>query len=279
MLTVKKVLNSSVVLADKEGSEMIVLGKGIGFSRKKEELIDENDVDKIFIPMNESKNEYILELIDEIPLEFFELTKRIVALAEKKLNTDLNNNIFLTLTDHLHFALDRYRNGINIANRLYWEIKNYYPKEYAVSIQAVEFMNQRFNVSLSQEEAANIAFHLINAQSEDNSTDSLATAKMIGGIVNMVKYSIQTKIDEDSVHYLRFITHVKYFAERFYTGKLMDEEDGSELYKQMWTLYPSAMNIGIKVQDYLSKMYNKTISEEEVAYLGVHINRLMNKST
>ncbi|GFK23732.1 MAG: PRD domain-containing protein [Tetragenococcus halophilus] len=279
MLTVKKVLNSSVVLADKEGSEMIVLGKGIGFSRKKEELIDENDVDKIFIPMSESKNEYILELIDDIPLAFFELAKRIVALAEKKLNTDLNNNIFLTLTDHLHFALDRYQKGINIANRLYWEIKNYYPKEYAVSMQAVELINQRFDVSLPQEEAANIAFHLINAQSEDNSTDSLATAKMIGGIVNMVKYSIQTKIDEDSVHYLRFITHVKYFAERFYTGKLMDEEDGSELYKQMWALYPSAMDIGVKVQDYLSKMYNKTISEEEVAYLGVHINRLMNKST
>ncbi|MEK2535105.1 PRD domain-containing protein [Tetragenococcus halophilus] len=279
MLTVKKVLNSSVVLADKEGSEMIVLGKGIGFSRKKEELIDENDVDKIFIPMSESKNEYILELIDDIPLAFFELAKRIVALAEKKLNTDLNNNIFLTLTDHLHFALDRYQKGINIANRLYWEIKNYYPKEYAVSMQAVELINQRFDVSLPQEEAPNIAFHLINAQSEDNSTDSLATAKMIGGIVNMVKYSIQTKIDEDSVHYLRFITHVKYFAERFYTGKLMDEEDGSELYKQMWALYPSAMDIGVKVQDYLSKMYNKTISEEEVAYLGVHINRLMNKST
>lgn len=267
------------MLADKEGSEMIVLGKGIGFSRKKEELIDENDVDKIFIPMSESKNEYILELIDDIPLAFFELAKRIVALAEKKLNTDLNNNIFLTLTDHLHFALDRYQKGINIANRLYWEIKNYYPKEYAVSMQAVELINQRFDVSLPQEEAANIAFHLINAQSEDNSTDSLATAKMIGGIVNMVKYSIQTKIDEDSVHYLRFITHVKYFAERFYTGKLMDEEDGSELYKQMWALYPSAMDIGVKVQDYLSKMYNKTISEEEVAYLGVHINRLMNKST
>lgn len=267
------------MLADKEGSEMIVLGKGIGFSRKKEELIDENDVDKIFIPMSESKNEYILELIDDIPLAFFELAKRIVALAEKKLNTDLNNNIFLTLTDHLHFALDRYQKGINIANRLYWEIKNYYPKEYAVSMQAVELINQRFDVSLPPEEAANIAFHLINAQSEDNSTDSLATAKMIGGIVNMVKYSIQTKIDEDSVHYLRFITHVKYFAERFYTGKLMDEEDGSELYKQMWALYPSAMDIGVKVQDYLSKMYNKTISEEEVAYLGVHINRLMNKST
>ncbi|MDN6727628.1 MAG: transcription antiterminator BglG, partial [Tetragenococcus halophilus] len=32
MLTIKKVLNSSVVLAEKEGSEMIVLGKGIGFS-------------------------------------------------------------------------------------------------------------------------------------------------------------------------------------------------------------------------------------------------------
>lgn len=279
MLTIKKVLNSSVVLADKDGSEMIVLGKGIGFSRKKEELIDEDDIDKIFIPLNESKNEYILELIDDIPLDFFELTKRIVALAEKQLKTKLNNNIFLTLTDHLHFALDRYQNDINIANRLYWEIKNYYPKEYAVSTQAVEMINQHFNITLPQEEAANVAFHLINAQSEEDSTDSLASAKMIGGIVNMVRYSIQTDVDEDSVHYLRFITHVKYFVERFYTGKLMDDVGGSELYKQMWTLYPSAMEIGIKVQDYLSKMYGKTISEEEVAYLGVHINRLMNKSS
>lgn len=278
MLIVKKVLNSSIVLADKDGSEMIVLGKGIGFSRKKEELIDENDVDKIFIPLNESKNEYILELIDDIPLAFFELTKKIVALAEEQLDTKLNNNIFLTLTDHLHFALDRYQSGINIANRLYWEIKNYYPKEYAVSTQAVKIINQYFDVVLPQEEAANIAFHLINAQSEDESTDSLASAKMIGGIVNMVRYSIQTEVDENSVHYLRFITHVKYFVERFYTGKLMDDEGGSELYKQMWTLYPSAMEVGIKVQDYLSKMYDKTISEEEVAYLGVHINRLMNKS-
>lgn len=278
MLIVKKVLNSSVVLADKDGSEMIVLGKGIGFSRKKEELIDENDVDKIFIPLNESKNEYILELIDDIPLAFFELTKKIVALAEEQLDTKLNNNIFLTLTDHLHFALDRYQSGINIANRLYWEIKNYYPKEYAVSTQAVKIINQYFDVVLPQEAAANIAFHLINAQSEDESTDSLASAKMIGGIVNMVRYSIQTEVDENSVHYLRFITHVKYFVERFYTGKLMDDEGGSELYKQMWTLYPSAMEVGIKVQDYLSKMYDKTISEEEVAYLGVHINRLMNKS-
>lgn len=279
MLTVKKVLNSSVVLADKDGSEMIVLGKGIGFSRKKEELLDEDDIDKIFIPLNESKNEYILELIDDIPLDFFELTKKIVALAEERLNTKLNNNVFLTLTDHLHFALDRYQKGINIANRLYWEIKNYYPKEYAVSIQAVEMLNQHFDITLPQEEAANIAFHLINAQSEDDSTDSLASAKMIGGIVNMVRYSIQTEVDENSVHYLRFITHVKYFVERFYTGKLMDDEGGSELYKQMWTLYPSSMEIGIKVQDYLTKMYGKTISEEEVVYLGVHINRLMNKSS
>ncbi|GMA08221.1 transcription antiterminator BglG [Tetragenococcus halophilus subsp. flandriensis] len=279
MLTIKKVLNSSVVLADKDGSEMIVLGKGIGFSRKKEELLDENDIDKIFIPLNESKNEYILELIDDIPLAFFELTKKIVALAEERLNAKLNNNIFLTLTDHLHFALDRYQKGINIANRLYWEIKNYYPKEYAISTKAVELINQYFDVTLPQEEAANIAFHLINAQSESDSTDSLASAKMIGGIVNMVRYSIQTEVDENSVHYLRFITHVKYFVERFYTGKLMDDEGGSELYKQMWTLYPSSMEIGIKVQDYLTKMYGKTISEEEVVYLGVHINRLMNKSS
>ena len=34
MIYIKKVLNSSVVLVDNEGQEMIALGKGIGFGEK-----------------------------------------------------------------------------------------------------------------------------------------------------------------------------------------------------------------------------------------------------
>lgn len=35
MIYIKKVLNSSVVLVDKEGQEMIALGKGIGYGKSR----------------------------------------------------------------------------------------------------------------------------------------------------------------------------------------------------------------------------------------------------
>ena len=40
-------------------------------------------------------------------------------------------------------------------------------------------------------------------------------------------------------------------------------------------MYPSAMEVATKVKNYVEKMEGQTITEEEIVYLGVHINRLM----
>lgn len=275
MILIKKVLNSSVVLIDKNGKEMIALGKGIGFGKKIGDEILGNQVDKIFLPFEEKKSSQLLELVDEIPIEFFEITRTIVLKAEQELGKKLNPGIYLTLTDHLHFAVERAQKGINVANRLYWEIKSYYPKEFQIGNYSIDLLNNRYAINLSKEEASNIAFHLINAQSDDaDSANGFQYAKMIGGIVNMVRYSLQTDIDTNSIHYIRFITHVRFFVERYISNNLLNDEE-EELYNQMWTLYPAAMEIATKVKRYIEKFYHQTIPKEETAYLGVHINRLI----
>ncbi|MBP1046300.1 PRD domain-containing protein [Enterococcus sp. BWM-S5] len=279
MISIKKVLNSSVVLVENNGKEMIALGKGIGFGKKVGDQIPDEQVDKIFFEVEEQKSMQIVELVGEIPFEFFEVTRDIITEAEQQLGKKLNSNLYLTLTDHLHFAVERAQQGLTVANRLYWEIKSYYPQEFQVGQHALELINEKYGIDLPKEEASNIAFHLINAQSEDTeNSDGFKYAKMIGGIVNMVRYSIQTEIDTNSIHYTRFITHVRFFVERYYSnGLLEDTED--ELYRQMWTLYPSAMETATKVKEYIEKVYQATIPDEEIVYLGVHINRLMKHST
>ncbi|MHC5218526.1 BglG family transcription antiterminator LicT [Enterococcus sp. LJL128] len=278
MKSIKKVLNSSVVLVEENGQEMIALGKGIGYGKKPGEEISGEQVDKIFLPLEEKKSAQILDLVAEIPLEFFEMTRDIVAQAEKELGRKLNSTIYLTLTDHLNFAVERAQEGLNIVNRLYWEIKSYYPKEFQVGQSALSLLNKKYQIELPKEEASNIAFHLINAQSEDSEHgDGFKYAKMIGGIVNMVRYSLQQDIDTESVHYTRFITHVRFFVERYYSDKLLDDGE-EELYRQMWILYPSAMENATKVKEYIEKVYKTTIPDEEIVYLGVHINRLMKHS-
>lgn len=274
MIAIKKVLNSSVVLVEKDGVEMVALGKGIGFGRKPGDVIEDGNVDKIFLEKN-IKTAHVTELIEEIPFDYFEVTRDITNEAEKILGKKLNNNLYLTLTDHIHFAVERAKQGHVLSNKLYWEIKNYYPREFDIGTISLSILNDRFSVELPKEEASNIAFHLINAQSgyEENQ-DGFKYAKMISSIVNVVKYSINTKIDTSSIHYTRFITHVRFFVERLYSEKLLQDTE-EDLYKQMIILYPYAMEIADKTKKYIKKVYDFDVPNEEIAYLGIHINRLI----
>lgn len=70
MIYIKKVLNSSVVLVDNEGQEMIALGKGIGFGKKAGEQITDSQIDQVFLPIDETRSLQFAELIDEIPIRF-----------------------------------------------------------------------------------------------------------------------------------------------------------------------------------------------------------------
>lgn len=276
MIKVKKVLNSSIVLVENDQQkEYILLGKGIGYGKKAGNIVEESKADQIFIPVENVKVKEFLGLLDSMPPVFIELTTQIVDYAEKQLNTKLNSGIYFTLMDHLHFAVERFMKNINITNRVYWEIKNYYAKEYEIGEFALQLMNERLNINLPIEEAANIAFHLVNAQGEkQESKDAMKTAKMIGSIVNLVRYTLNISSDEKNIHYTRFITHIKFFVERIYADTMLEEED-SELFKQIASLYPQAMDGAFKIKEYIKQVYEKTIPNEELAYLAVHIHRLI----
>ncbi|TRZ40037.1 PRD domain-containing protein [Niallia circulans] len=276
MIKVKKVLNSSIVLVENDQQkEYILLGKGIGYGKKAGNIVEESKADQIFIPVENVKVKEFLGLLDSMPPVFIELTTQIVDYAEKKLNTKLNSGIYFTLMDHIHFAVERFMKNINITNRVYWEIKNYYAKEYEIGEFALQLMNERLNIVLPIEEAANIAFHLVNAQGEkQESKDAMKTAKMIGSIVNLVRYTLNISSDEKNIHYTRFITHIKFFVERIYADSMLEEED-SELFKQIASLYPQAMDGAFKIKEYIKQVYEKTIPNEELAYLAVHIHRLI----
>ncbi|MBT2655258.1 PRD domain-containing protein [Bacillus sp. ISL-18] len=276
MIKIKKVLNSSVVLVENEQKkEYILFGKGIGYGQKAGSIIEEQQADQIFLPVENIKVKEFLGLLDTIPPVFIELTQQIVNFAEEKLNTKLNTGIYFTLMDHLHFAVERYIKNINITNRVYWEIKNYYSEEFEIGVYALKQMNEKLNVELPIEEAANIAFHLINAQGEKKeSKDGMKFAKMIGSIVNLVRYTLNINMNLENIHYTRFITHVKFFVERFYTDKMIDEKDNT-LFEQIASLYPQAMDGAFKVKEYIKQVHGITIPNAELAYLAVHIHRLI----
>lgn len=272
---IRKVLNSSVVLVqDDGGEESILLGKGIGYGRKAGESIDRQPSDRIFIPLSNPDAQPMMELFSSIPSEYLDLTQEIVQDAETTLGVHLSPHIYLMLTDHLHFAVERFQKGLVVTNRLTWEIKHFYRREYDVGLRGLQRAQQLLHITLPEEEAGNIAFHIVNArQDPDAGYDAMQAARLIGELTNIVTYRMHCTLDSESIHFSRFISHLQFFAERFFCGKLMDSNDDF-LFHQMQQGYPEATDCAEKIRTFVLRKYNVFLPNEETAYLALHIVRL-----
>src|SRR5699024_4315261 len=184
MIKIKKVLNTSVVLVENDvHQEFIMLGKGIGFGQKAGNVIEEHQADQLFMPIENIKVKEFIGLLDSIHPVYIDLTQEIIKHDEQKLGIKLNPGVSFTIMDHLNISVERYKKNINLTNRVYWEIKSYYTEEFKVGEFALKRVNETFDIKLPKEEAANIAFHIINAHGQEHhSRDGMQQAKMIGSI-------------------------------------------------------------------------------------------------
>ena len=129
-------------------------------------------------------------------------------------------------------------------------------------------------MELPEQEAANIAFHLANAQAgSDPDYDAARNAKLIGELINLVRYSLNRELDSQSIHTARFITHIKFFVDRFFTDKLLQNDDDL-LFEQIKTRYPKELGVALKIKSYLYDKYGRILPNEEVTFLVVHIARI-----
>ena len=277
-IKIKKVLNSSVVLVeDHEKFDFILLGKGIGYGRKVGENLKIDESHQLFIPLNDKKGKHIFDLVGTIPLEVLELSQSIVLEAKNKINIPFNDSICFVLADHIKFAVERFEKGLFISNSLIWEVQSLYPKEYEVALKSVKQINKKLNINLPEEEAVNIVFHLVNAQMGTNKRyDTGRYIKFIGEIINIIKNTSKCNLDKQSMDYMRFISHIRYFSERFFENKMLEEKEES-IYIINRDIYIKEVKIVEAIEKFLYTKYQKKISQEEVFFLIIYINLLIRK--
>ncbi|WNN42931.1 PRD domain-containing protein [Winslowiella toletana] len=273
MIKVKKSLNNSMLLVDHDQREMILFGKGIGFGTKPGTIIDLAEVEQVFIPLDNLKSRHFLSLTDTVPAAFFDATHDIIAMAQQHYVEKLNSLLFFTLAEHLYFAVERCKNGSNFANKLSWEVKRYYQREYELGVLAKNSVSQRFNVELPEDEAVNIAFHLINASGDSENSDAHLQVQLVNRIAEIVRYKLNKNIDINSINYIRFITHLRYFAERIISKKIA-AKNSDDFYHELLKFYPAAMNVSWAIRDYIAEKYQTILPKDELTWLTIHISRL-----
>lgn len=273
-MIIKKIFNNNAVLAkDSSGKEFVAMGCGIAFKKSNGELLTEEKIEKTFILKEKEASEKFKILLEDIPLEHISICYDIVEYAKNILKVELNDYIYVTLTDHISNTLKLYNEGIQRPNVLLWEIKKFYTKEFNVGLKAIEEIKEELGIELNEEEAGNIALHLINAQinnSFNKVEDIGAQTKMINDILNIVKYSYNIVLDENSLSYERFVTHLRFFFKRLKNREAIEIKEEDFLLKQVKEKYKNAYKCMLKVEKYLKQELN----DEEKLYLTLHIERI-----
>lgn len=103
---IEKVLNNNAFISlDKDGEEIIVMGRGIAFGKKGNQDVDlSNFKYKIFSNKDKNLNEKLITTVSEIPEEYIGITTKIVSIFENTYNRKLDDVIYVSLTEHIHGA-------------------------------------------------------------------------------------------------------------------------------------------------------------------------------
>lgn len=274
-MKIDKIINNNVVSAlEDNGKEIVVMGKGIGFHTRKGMEIPENHIEKVFRLDNPGTMDQFKSLLENLPLEHLQASTEIINYAKSVLNRKINQSIYITLTDHINFAIDRHRQNMMFTNPLLREVKTFYKEEYLVGEYAIALIERRIGIKLPVDEAASIALHIVNAEYNTKMRDTIDITNLIQAVLGIVKAEFKMELDETSLNYERFITHLRFLAQRIYSKELLGDDDNQEFYEMVAKMYPEESACSRKVADYINETYRHKVSDEEVSYLAVHIKRV-----
>lgn len=277
-MKILRIYNNNVVLAeDPAGEQAVMIGRGLAFGMKKGQELDPQKVEQTFRPEANEVDERLAALLAEMPAAVLALATELEEMARTELRAPLSHSFVVPVADHINFALQRAREGLRIEYPLSIEVGQLYPQEMAFGRRAVELVNQRFDASLPEEEAAPLALHLVNAQfaSEDLSR-AFAMTEIFAEIFQIISQVYGHPVERSRMSVARFVTHLRYLFVRAEQGK--DSRGGDHtlpaIHDAVRTGYPRAYNCAHKVLLILESHLGQDLGEDELTYLTIHIARL-----
>lgn len=274
-MKIQKVINNNVVSSvDENGIEMVVMGRGIGFHAKEGMDILPERVEKIFRLESEDTLDQFKTLLANLPLEHIEISTDIIRYAKELLKKPLNQNIYITLTDHINFAIERFHKNMMFSTPLLREIQSFYKEEYQIGEYGIHLIQEKLGIHLPEDEAASMALHVLSAEYNTMIGETLDITELIQQVLDIVSEYFHITLEEHSLAYERFITHLRFLARRIY-NKEFAKEGMQDLSPMIEKLYPAEYACSQKIQYFIQKRYAHKVTEEEVAYLAVHIRRIV----
>lgn len=262
--------NAILVLNLENNREAVLVGKGIGFGKKigDRKNISKPMIEKYFITYDDTlKNDYIT-LVEQLDEHVLAICSEIILHASEKIGP-LNQRIHIVLTDHIGFALERIKLGMEIYNPFLEEIKTLYPEEFELGKKAKELILQHLGVTIVDDEVGFIALHLSAARNQNEVKESLKSTRIIKELVSSLEALLEHPIPRD-LTYTRLIQHLRSTIERVVKCQVIDNPLLTALKNDLKESY----DIAITIKDQIEKAYGVRVPDDEVGFIAIHVDRL-----
>lgn len=256
-------LNHNTVLGVKEDTdkEYLIMGKGIGFGKKVTERIQITGNENIYALQDVSQCD-----IDPICLE---IASEVLDEAEHVFRK-IDRSILFPLADHIEYAIKRIQKQEQISNPLTDDIRILFYKEYKVADMIRPILRKHLGVKMSADEVGYVALHIHSAIQDENVSQAMLMARAVRECITLVEKEIGKTIDVLSLSYNRLMNHVRNMVAR----AMKHEELKLNMNDYMSIKFPRAFAISQNICMQVEKMLQCPLSEAEIGYLAMHIERV-----
>lgn len=265
MKFIKSLNNNIAMVLDDNGKESIAVGRGISFNKHKNDIIDINNVEKVFILKDKTYQNKLESIIAQIPMEYVLVSEDIISMLKEHLE-HLSDMIYITLVDHISEAIEREKNKDIYDNPLLSDIQCFYRKEYQLAKKANEIINKHFGFYLSDNELGFITLHIVNANSSGDLSETVQMTRSTSDIIHIIETVYSKKFDRTTLRYDRLVRHLMFLIQRithdqqekFVFSSYMNHDQASE----------DAIS---RIDSYIYGKYGKHMNHNEKNYLKYHI--------
>ncbi|GEO25185.1 transcription antiterminator BglG [Alicyclobacillus acidoterrestris] len=271
---IERVLNNNVlILRANNQDEQIVIGRGIGFGARRGSPFSPTDarIEKRFTLVHEENQQHFEQLFSVVPEPVIGIAEEIIAYAAKALGRELHEHIHVALADHIGFALNRLRGGINIENPFIEEIQMLYPRAFAVAKTGAQWIEERFQIGIPIEEVGFLTLHLHSASHARKVRETVRLTDAVTLAVKELERLLGKTLPRSQLNYVRMMIHLRFAIQRI----LRDEPIQNPLADTIMEKMPESFAIARRVTQVIESKLKIHFPTDEIAYLTLHVDRFL----
>lgn len=273
-----QILNNNVAIVHtRDNKQNIVMGRGVAFHKQKGDLIQEENVDKVFEIKDKNTVNDLTTLLANVPLDFVTTSYDLIDQVQAKYKFAVEPYIYVTLTTHLFGAYQRLIKNEEDVNYLP-DLSDAYPIPYQIADDIITGFRNSLDISFPESEHKSISLHFINAHTSDGIKDDknqIENDEIIEVVQDELNRNGIYRRQTNANDYDRLLVHLKYFINRLNNNEPDSLPISEGMIGEIETNYSQAWHIVQRIKELMEEKLQIKLSLSEQTYLTIHIQRLI----